>query len=89
MRMMRLFCMCIPRSAWSARLKTIWLSGGGALSHGSAQLLSNELGKQVSLWDNTKRLEVFGDIDKAYLAAHSLELNVALGMVLRGSGLGK
>lgn len=69
--------------------KTIWLSGGGALSPGSAQLLSDELGKQVSLWDNTKRLEVFGDIDRAYLSAHSLELNVALGMVLRGTGPGK
>ena len=70
-------------------LKTIWLSGGGALSPGSAQLLSEELGKQVSLWDNTKRLEVFGEIDRAYLSAHSLELNVALGMVLRGSRTGK
>jgi type IV pilus assembly protein PilM len=70
-------------------LKTIWLSGGGALSPGSAQLLSTELGRQVSLWDNTKRLEVFGDIDHEYLTAHSLELNVALGMVLRGTGAGK
>ncbi len=67
-------------------LKTIWLSGGGALCPGTAQTLTEELGKQVSLWDNTKRMEVFGDIDHQFLAAHSAELNVALGMVLRGVG---
>ncbi len=70
-------------------LKTIWLSGGGALSPGSAKILSEELGKQVSLWDNTKRLQIFGEIDQKYLSAHSLELNVALGMVLRGTGASK
>ncbi len=69
--------------------KTIWLSGGGALCPGTGQVLSEELGKQVNLWDNTKHLEVFGEIDHHYLSAHSLELNVALGMVLRGSGTKK
>ncbi len=66
-------------------IKTIWLSGGGALCPGTPQVLTDELGKQVKLWDNTKRLEVFGDIDQKYLSEHSAELNVALGMVLRGS----
>jgi type IV pilus assembly protein PilM len=70
-------------------LKTVWLSGGGALCPGSAQTLSDGLGIQASLWDNTKRLEVFGGVDQKYLSAHSLELNVALGMVLRGQGAGK
>ena len=67
-------------------LKTIRLSGGGALCAGTDKLLSEELGREVALWDNTKRLEVFGDIDQKYLAEHSAELNVALGMVLRGTG---
>ena len=70
----------------SDELKTIWLSGGGALCPGTPKLLTDELGKQVSLWDNTRRMEVFGDIDHQFLAQHSAELNVALGMVLRGTG---
>ena len=64
-------------------LPAVWLSGGGALCAGAPEVLSEELGKKVSRWDNTKRMEVFGDIDQAYLNAHSAELNVALGMVLR------
>lgn len=67
-------------------LKTIWLSGGGALFPGTAELLSEELGKQFSVWDNTKKMEVFGDVDQKFLVAHAPELNVALGMVLRGGG---
>ena len=67
-------------------LKTIRLSGGGALCPGTGKMLSEELGKDVALWDNTKRLEIFGDIDQKFLAEHSPELNVALGMVLRSSG---
>lgn len=67
-------------------LRTIKLSGGGALCPGTDKVLSEELGKDVKLWDNTKRLEIFGDIDQKYLSEHSAELNVALGMVLRGLG---
>ena len=67
-------------------LKSIWLSGGGALCPGAPEVLSAELGKQVVLWDNTKKMEIFGDIDQKFLAEHSSELNVALGMVLRGAG---
>ena len=44
------------------------------------------MGRKVSLWDNTQKMEIFGDIDKKYLADHSSELNVALGMVLRRVG---
>lgn len=67
-------------------LKSIWLSGGGALCPGTPEVLSAELGKQVLLWDNTKKMEIFGDVDQNFLAEHSAELNVALGMVLRGAG---
>jgi len=66
-------------------LKQIWMSGGGALSFGAAGLLSTELGRQVTLWDNLKKIEVLGDVDRKYLGEHAHELNVALGMVLRGA----
>lgn len=67
-------------------LKTVWLSGGGAMCPGTPQALSEELGRHLALWDNTKKMEIFGDIDQRFLAEHSAELNVALGMALRGSG---
>ena len=31
-------------------------------------------------------MEIFGDIDQKFLAEHSAELNVALGMALRRTG---
>ena len=62
------------------------MSGGGALSVQAAEILSKELGKQVALWDNTKKMEIFGQMDQKYLAEHSAELNVAFGMVLRDTG---
>ena len=64
-------------------LKFIWTSGGGALATGAADFFSKTLEKQVSLWDNTKKMDGFGDIDVSFLRNHSHELNVALGMVLR------
>ncbi len=70
-------------------LKTIWMSGGGALSLGAAEIFSEELGKNVSLWDNTKKMEVLGQLDAQYLSQNSPLLNVALGMVLRGAGKSK
>lgn len=70
-------------------LKQIWVSGGGALSYGAAAFLSSELGRQVTLWDNLKKIEVLGEVDRNYLSEHSHELNVALGMVLRGMDLKK
>jgi type IV pilus assembly protein PilM len=65
-------------------LKKIWMSGGGALSFQAPVVLSEELGRQVALWDNTKKMGVFGEIDRAYLSENSLVLNVSLGMALRG-----
>jgi type IV pilus assembly protein PilM len=67
-------------------LKTIRMSGGGVLFPGTAETFSEELGKQVSIWDNTQKLDIFGEIDREYLSAHACELNVALGMALRGLG---
>lgn len=66
-------------------LRTIYLSGGGSLSMGAAKILSDELGKEVLVWNNTKKMEVFGEIDQKYLAEHAQELNVAFGMVLRAA----
>ena len=70
-------------------LKSIWLSGGGALCTGISETLSAELGKQVLLWDSTKKMEFCEDIDQKFLMKHSAELNVAFGMVLRGTGYKK
>lgn len=65
-------------------LKNIWTSGGGALSVGASDILTQELGRTVTAWNNLKKMSIFGEVDMAYLNDHSLELNVALGMVLRG-----
>ena len=70
-------------------LKAVWISGGGALSVGAAEILSTELGRQVAFWDNTKKMHTLGRLDEKYLADHSTELNVALGMALRGAGKSK
>lgn len=66
-----------------AELKFIWASGGGALAAGAMDFLSKSLEKKVLLWDNTKKMSVFGNIDMPFLREHSHQLNVALGMVLR------
>jgi type IV pilus assembly protein PilM len=70
-------------------LKTIWMSGGGALSLGTAEFFTEELGKNVSLWDNTKKMSILGSLDTQYLSQNSPLLNVVLGMALRGTGRGK
>ncbi len=67
-------------------LNHIFLSGGGALSVGVLEFLSQELGKKVALWDSAKKMEIFKDIDPKFMEEHSLELNVAFGMGLRGLG---
>ena len=67
-------------------LKFIWVSGGGALSFEAPAVLSEELGRTVSPWDNLKKMEISDTVDLNYLTPHAPELNVALGMVLRGEG---
>ncbi len=64
-------------------LKQIWMSGGGALAQDAPAIFSEELGKEVRLWNNLKKIDTLGNIDQKYLTEHSFELNVALGMVLR------
>ena len=70
----------------SEDLKTIWLSGGGALAEDAASVLSEELGRPVQFWDNLKKMEVSGDADKKNLGEQSRVLNVALGMALKRAG---
>lgn len=65
-------------------LKTIWVSGGGALAEESTGILSEELEKQVQYWDNLKKIEALPEVDKKLLSDKSRLLNVALGMALRG-----
>ena len=65
-------------------LSNVYLSGGGALSAGVSEFLSQELGKKVARWDNTSKMEVFQNIERQFIEEHSLEFNVAFGMVLRG-----
>ena len=67
----------------SADLKSIWISGGGALFDGVTGVLSESLGRQVSLWDNTQKMELGPAVDAVILKKHSAELNVAFGLALR------
>jgi len=70
-------------------LKFVWLSGGAAMSIGAPVVFSELLGKQVSLWDNTRKLEISGRLDLKFLKEHCAELNVAFGLALRNSGSGE
>ena len=70
-------------------LRWIGLSGGGATAPVVSSLLSEELGRTVSLWDNSKKLSVSESADRELLAKHSGEFNVALGLALRGVKQGK
>ncbi|MBI2095830.1 MAG: type IV pilus assembly protein PilM [Candidatus Omnitrophica bacterium] len=67
-------------------LKHVWMSGGAALSYAAPETLSAELGKEVTIWDNIKKIKIFERVDQKFLAEHSAELNVAFGMILRGTG---
>ena len=67
-------------------LKNLFISGGGALAEGITTIFSEELGMKVVLWDNMKKLEVSPEVDRKYLASHSQELNIALGLALRKRG---
>lgn len=66
-------------------LKSIWISGGGALSAGAVDCLAAALGKQVLIWNDGKKLDVAETADKKLFTERSAEFNVALGMVLRGT----
>jgi type IV pilus assembly protein PilM len=66
-------------------LKNVWISGGGSLSVGAAESLSEDLGFSVAPWSPVKKITLDG-VDAKYLDEHAAELNVAFGMVLRGLG---
>ena len=66
-------------------IPAIWLSGGGAFSYEAASVLTEAAGKPVSLWDNTKKMEILKSVDTKVMEAHSAEMNVAFGMALRGT----
>lgn len=65
-------------------LKDIWVSGGGSLSVDAPTVLSEMLGRTVSFWDNTKKMEILSNAQPKFLEKHAAELNIALGMALRG-----
>jgi type IV pilus assembly protein PilM len=66
-------------------LKNVWISGGGSLSVGAAECLSEDLGIPVAPWSPVKKITLDG-VDAQYLDEHAPEFSVAFGMVLRGLG---
>ena len=68
---------------------SIWLSGGGSASYEADKILSESFNKPVSPWDNTKKMEIFKDVDHKFLNEHASEFNVAFGMTLRGARASK
>ena len=65
-------------------ISAIWLSGGGAVSHEAAAVLSEAVGKPASLWADTSKIEIVKTVDPQLMKDHSSEMKVALGMALRG-----
>ncbi|MBI4352708.1 MAG: type IV pilus assembly protein PilM [Candidatus Omnitrophica bacterium] len=71
-------------------LKTLFLSGGGALSAGAGEALAAELGKEVIVWDGVKRMAIAPEkVSAQFLEDHYLEFSVACGLALRGLGKSK
>ncbi len=69
-----------------ADLSDIFLSGGGAMSVGVLEFLSQTLERKVALWDSTKKMIISKDINPTFLQEHSVEFDVAFGMALKGLG---
>ncbi len=67
-------------------LKEIYIAGGGARSQGACEVLSEELGRKVQLWDKIKKTDIIGHVEPKFLEEHFAELNVAFGLALRGTG---
>ncbi len=65
-------------------LKVIVAAGGGAKCQGACEVLSEELGKKVSLWSGARRLERAGEIDEKFFEEHLPDFHVAYGLALRG-----
>ena len=62
----------------------IYLSGGGALALDAAAYLTQEIGRSVQLWDNTAKMSFSEGLDQKLISGRWAELNVVLGMALRG-----
>lgn len=63
--------------------KSLWVSGGGALSVSALPVLAQGLGKDVSYWENLKKIEISGEANRQFVEEHANELNVAFGLALR------
>ena len=70
-------------------LKKVYVSGGGSLAAGAFEILAEEIGRPLVFWDNTKKMQMSGNIDGPWIQEHAAQLNVALGMAIRGVGNGK
>ncbi len=70
-------------------VKKIYLSGGGALAAGGAEILTEDIGKPVVFWDNQKKMRISSSVDGVWMRLHAAQLNVALGMALRGQEASK
>jgi len=70
-------------------VSSIWLSGGGALSIEAVKGLSEAIGKPVTLWDNTSRMEIAQTVDPKFLKETAGQFNIAFGMALRGARASK
>ena len=70
-------------------LKKVYVSGGGSLAMGAFDFLSEEIGRPVVFWDNTKKVQVSHPVDGSWMQQHATRLNVALGMTFRGAGAEK
>ena len=64
-------------------LRSIGLSGSAAAFPEVSGVLSEELGRAVSLWDNKKKLPLSAGVDQEIFTKHSVEYNIALGLALR------
>ena len=64
-------------------VKSIFLSGGGALAAGAAEQLSHALGRPAALWDATKKIELADTVDAEFFKAHAAEWTLALGLAAR------
>lgn len=70
-------------------LREIALSGAGSASPLISQILSEDLGRHVSLWEASKKLTVLPAADQELLTKRYMEFDIALGLALRGAKQGK
>lgn len=67
-----------------AEIKAIHAAGGGARTHQTKEVLAEELGKKVILWNESQKLLVKSGVDEDFLGKHFSELGVAYGLAARG-----